>query len=199
MRTVGRGASIVSLHLPDHQDFGEPCIHVTDWLAVTTHTRTPSQPSGPDYCLECSEAVREWVSWPCERSTHPDPVMGDHDDTEALAEDYTACGMALIGMNLGSGGTAKVNVYCELPVDHEGTHAAAIEWDHPPHVVRVAQGSEKLLAARVAEALAPVEALAAKWDERAKVRNDHWTPLYADNAAQLRAALPDPQGDGGRT
>lgn len=31
-----------------------------------THTRT-STPFGPDYCAECSEAISEWVRWPCER------------------------------------------------------------------------------------------------------------------------------------
>jgi hypothetical protein len=28
------------------------------------HTRTSTE-AGPDYCKECSDAVQEWVQWPC--------------------------------------------------------------------------------------------------------------------------------------
>lgn len=29
-----------------------------------SHTRT-STTEGPDYCVECSEDISEWVKWPC--------------------------------------------------------------------------------------------------------------------------------------
>jgi hypothetical protein len=32
--------------------------------AVTVHTRE-STPIGPDFCRDCSEAISDWVTWPC--------------------------------------------------------------------------------------------------------------------------------------
>ena len=40
------------------------------WVAECTtapdqsHTRTQTH-HGPDFCKECSEAIQEWVPWPC--------------------------------------------------------------------------------------------------------------------------------------
>lgn len=52
--------------LPDHADWDGPCGHRKAWDAVTTHTRTVNG-IGPDHCAECSDAIREWVEWPCRR------------------------------------------------------------------------------------------------------------------------------------
>jgi hypothetical protein len=57
---------------------GEPCpwcpypaCECTARLAaVTTHTRTATD-QGPDYCRDCSEAISEWVQWPCPGSAAP--------------------------------------------------------------------------------------------------------------------------------
>jgi hypothetical protein len=44
------------------------------------HTQTKTN-SGPDYCLECSRRLSEWVAWPClpVRQVEADArVMGRH-------------------------------------------------------------------------------------------------------------------------
>lgn len=45
--------------------YGEACDCEARLALVVTHTRT-STPLGPDYCAECSEAISEWVPWPCD-------------------------------------------------------------------------------------------------------------------------------------
>jgi len=48
--------------------YGEPCDCEARLAAVTTHTRTLTV-HGPPFCQECSEAISEWVPWPCEGAT----------------------------------------------------------------------------------------------------------------------------------
>lgn len=50
-----------------HYD-GETCDCPARLALVVTHTRS-STPAGPDYCAECSEAVSEWMPWPCPAMT----------------------------------------------------------------------------------------------------------------------------------
>lgn len=64
--------------IPGHQDWGKPCTHIAAWNAVTTHTRTSAPENGPDFCAECSDAIQEWVPWPCARSEVPD-MTGESD------------------------------------------------------------------------------------------------------------------------
>jgi hypothetical protein len=53
--------------LPAHQDYDGVCPHVGAYFSVISHTRGSTQ-GGPDYCVECSEAIQEWVAWPCPRA-----------------------------------------------------------------------------------------------------------------------------------
>lgn len=72
-RAWASGTRVASPALPMHQDYGGPCGHREAYDAVTTHTRTTT-PVGPDFCAECSEAIQEWVPWPCPRAK-PDPLV----------------------------------------------------------------------------------------------------------------------------
>jgi hypothetical protein len=47
---------------------GETCECEERLSLVVTHTKT-STDRGPDFCAECSEAIAEWVPWPCDQST----------------------------------------------------------------------------------------------------------------------------------
>lgn len=42
---------------------------------VVSHTRT-STDAGPDFCLECSQAISEWVAWPCDGSKRASGELG---------------------------------------------------------------------------------------------------------------------------
>lgn len=42
---------------------------------VTTHVRE-STPLGPDYCGPCSQAIGDWVPWPCKGSLGEEPSGG---------------------------------------------------------------------------------------------------------------------------
>lgn len=58
--------------LPEHQDYGDPCTHVEAYENVKTHTSVHSYSIGgglkaPKICRECSDAIQEWVQWPCPR------------------------------------------------------------------------------------------------------------------------------------
>lgn len=55
------------INLPDHNDYGEPCTHREAYEKITTHTRIHSMDGHPDVCSECSEALCEWIEWPCSR------------------------------------------------------------------------------------------------------------------------------------
>lgn len=44
---------------------------------VTTHVREVSD-QGPDYCKPCSEAIGEWVPWPCAGSLSSEPCAVVH-------------------------------------------------------------------------------------------------------------------------
>ena len=86
--------------LPGHQHYpGDGGCSGTDcrkrWEAVTTHTRSQTD-AGPDYCAECSEAIQEWVAWPCPRmSTTPGlPTPAEPFDTVAECLDIAAEGAA---------------------------------------------------------------------------------------------------------
>jgi hypothetical protein len=63
---------VSQIELPDHNDYGEPCTHREAYEAILAqgkHTRVqPFAALQPDsfVCLECSDAVQEWVEWPCE-------------------------------------------------------------------------------------------------------------------------------------
>jgi hypothetical protein len=51
---------------------------MTDPYATAGHIRA-STDAGPDYCKTCSEAVQEWVTWPCPvvaalERTNPNPA-----------------------------------------------------------------------------------------------------------------------------
>jgi hypothetical protein len=43
---------------------GDACDCAARVAALRSHTQA-SRDQGPDYCAECSEAVSEWVPWPC--------------------------------------------------------------------------------------------------------------------------------------
>lgn len=55
---------------------GDTCECEARLAAVTTHTRTATE-QGPDYCAECSEAISEWVSWPCDDAEPEAPRIED--------------------------------------------------------------------------------------------------------------------------
>lgn len=50
--------------------YDEPCKCAERIAQVVTHTRTQTD-QGPDFCAECSEALSEWVPWPCPTSVTP--------------------------------------------------------------------------------------------------------------------------------
>lgn len=54
--------------LPPHQDYDGACPHVGAYYSVISHTRASLTDAQLDYCVECSEAVQEWVAWPCPRA-----------------------------------------------------------------------------------------------------------------------------------
>lgn len=51
--------------------YGEACDCAARLAQVITHTRTSTGGYGPDFCAECSEAISEWVPWPCEAKRSP--------------------------------------------------------------------------------------------------------------------------------
>lgn len=59
---------------------GDTCDCRARLAQVTTHTRT-STPQGPDFCEECSDAVSEWVQWPCPASTSASEPLSEDERT----------------------------------------------------------------------------------------------------------------------
>jgi len=56
--------------------YGEPCDCEARLAQVFTHTRTSTGGYGPDFCAECSQAINEWVPWPCEATRVLPPAEG---------------------------------------------------------------------------------------------------------------------------
>lgn len=66
-----------------------PCDCAALLAQVTTHVRTSTE-RGPDYCRPCSEAVREWVVWPCSQFHAAQPDAGVRERVLALADEWAA-------------------------------------------------------------------------------------------------------------
>jgi hypothetical protein len=69
----------------------------------------------------------------------PTPPLVTTRTALAQVADFTACGVRLIVSDSHEPGTVRVEVYCELPVDHEGLHWAAVTFSGDGRAL-VAQG-----------------------------------------------------------
>jgi hypothetical protein len=134
---------------------GDTCDCKARLAQITTHTRT-STPQGPDFCEECSDAVSEWVQWPCPASASASEPL------EALVEVLTrgrcVCGHDFGRHHIDTGCHDSIgNAYrCPCPLDMPNAEATAL--------VPFVAAREAKARAEAGEPLIVLDGLLRKWE-----------------------------------
>jgi hypothetical protein len=156
----------------------------------------------PCCCEVCGFITQDQLDAVLAPDTGAGRVMGEREDTEALTEVLAAHRAASFFGTIGLQDPRDAGWYCTC----RAKIAENAKWRAEPLAQHQAEMLAAHVRARVAAALAPIEALADELDAEAAACppttqwGDHGKRFALERAARgIRAALPDPQGDGGPT